>query len=123
MRPQRSRLISKLDKEWAKQIRSVGHCEYEGCNKITNLNAHHIYGRGARSTRWELDNGICLCVNHHIFSNEFSAHQTPLDFANWLIKSRGDKWYENLESKHKEIVKFTIQDLKDKLKELILHED
>lgn len=29
-------------------------------------------------------------------SNTFSAHKTPLEFAEWIIGERGQTWYDNL---------------------------
>ena len=29
-------------------------------------------------------------------SSHFSAHKTPLEFAEWIIKERGQTWYDNL---------------------------
>jgi len=31
-----------------------------------------------------------------MFSSTFSAHQAPLEFARWLIESRGEHWYDEL---------------------------
>lgn len=60
--------IRKLDQLWAKKIKErAGHkCEYcleEG--EHVWLNACHIFGRRNRTLRWDMENGICLCVAHH----------------------------------------------------------
>jgi len=106
-------ITNKLDRAWSIRIRDKGKCEY--CGKTESLNAHHIFGRSARSVRWDLDNGVCLCAGCHTFSSKFSAHQTPLLFDEWIINSRGMEWYEKLKEKHQRIVKYTIQDLEEKL--------
>ena len=84
-----------LDDAWSKlvKLRAGNCCEY--CGNTKSLNSHHIFSRGKKSTRWDVNNGICLCVAHHIGSG-FSAHKTPLPFARWLIEKRGESWYDLL---------------------------
>lgn len=86
----------RLDIIWAKIIKSLGGNKCEYCGKETYLNSHHIYSRSKASTRWSLDNGICLCVGCHTFSSKFSAHKTPLDFHKWLISYRGQEYVDRL---------------------------
>ena len=112
----RAKLRLKLDDLWAEIIKDRGSCEY--CFGTQNLNAHHHYGKRALSTRWEFDNGVCLCPNHHTFSSIFSAHQTPADFVKWIEDKRGQNWADRLRKKHNKIVKFTDEDLLEKIKDL-----
>jgi len=88
----------RLDEVWSKlvKLKAGNRCEY--CGKSNNLNSHHIFSRAKRSTRWDPTNGISLCVAHHIGSG-FSAHKTPLSFSLWIIKKRGESWYELLNYK------------------------
>lgn len=67
--------------------------------KTTYLNSHHIYSRSKRSTRWDVSNGICLCVGHHTFSSTFSAHKTPLEFMDWLLNKKGQAYIDRLRIK------------------------
>lgn len=90
-----------LDKLWAEAIHRRGKCEY--CGSVGRLNAHHIHTRSNKSTRWDIENGILLCVHHHVWGN-FSAHKTPLDFHKWLQKYMGTK-YKALLKRTKQIVK------------------
>jgi hypothetical protein len=89
----------KLDKAWSKlvKIRAGMKCEY--CGKTSYLNSHHIFSRSKRSTRWNVLNGVCLCVGHHTFSSTFSAHKTPLEFVDWLVNKRGDEFIDRLRFK------------------------
>jgi len=65
-------------------------CEY--CNTSSRqLHAHHIYSRANLNTRWDLTNGVCLCVSHHIWGTEFSAHLTPSEFLDWILERKGGK--------------------------------
>lgn len=77
--------ISKYDKEWSLFARHAQKsCEY--CGVTANLNAHHFKGRACKSTRLMMDNAVILCVSHHVFNSEFSAHKTPEKFQRWFKK-------------------------------------
>ena len=106
-------LRNKLDKICSQIVRARGRCEL--CGKKENLQCCHIFGRRFLNTRWSLENLLCLCPNCHI---NF-AHQKPILFAEWVKEYLGDK-YELLKEAHREIVKYTIDDLQTKLK--VLHQ-
>jgi hypothetical protein len=80
-------LKKKLDKLWSELVkkRAKGRCEM--CGKNTSLNSHHIISRSNLTLRWDLHNGVCLCVSCHSLSN-FSAHKDPLGFTEWLACNR-----------------------------------
>jgi hypothetical protein len=90
----------KLDDAWSLlvKLRAGMSCEVPYCNK-TVLNSHHIYSRSKRSTRWDIKNGICLCVGHHTFSSKFSAHKTVLEFVEFLIDYKGQAFIDRLRIK------------------------
>ena len=94
-------LKAKCDKLWSEIIRSIGYCEMCGSNQ--NLQAHHIMGRINYSLRWDLRNGICLDASCHTFSRN-SAHNSPLEFAEWFKANRPED-YEYLLSKKNLLVK------------------
>jgi hypothetical protein len=96
----------KLDDAWSLlvKLRAGMKCEY--CGKETHLNSHHIYSRSKKSTRWDTENGICLCVAHHVFSSGFSAHKTPLEFIDWLKTYKNVEQIDNLKLKANSTVKF-----------------
>lgn len=106
-----------LDNMWRDVVKDkAGNiCEY--CGKNTSLNAHHIFSRSNFSTRWEIGNGISLCVGHHIFGI-FSAHKSPVEFIEWLKEKRGIEWYENLRSKAKTIVT-NMEEHKNNMKKIL----
>lgn len=87
-----------LDNLWRQKVYENGgkRCEY--CNKTEKLNAHHIFSRSNYVVRWDLDNGVCLCVSHHIFG-KMSFHKSPIEMLEWLKKKRGNKWYKTLRKK------------------------
>lgn len=108
---------TKLDLAWANKVKSIGFCEY--CKRTDTLNAHHIYSRSKKSVRWDLDNGICLCVSHHVFSSTFSAHKTPTEFTEWVKGYRGEVWYYFLMQKANQTVKLHKHEREELLKSLL----
>jgi hypothetical protein len=94
----------RLDDLWAKAVkkRARSRCEY--CGKTTTLNSHHIFSRSNRATRWDVNNGVCLCVAHHVFGN-MSAHKAPIEFVEWLKEKRGERWYDTLRQKAKTVAR------------------
>ncbi len=88
--------IKKLDLLWAQAVKIKGKCEL--CGRRDYLNAHHIFSRSAKSVRWDLDNGVCLCAGHHTLTNT-SAHKAPIWFIEEMKKRRGEKWYKDLQTR------------------------
>lgn len=99
-RKQRAKLFDKMRSDLVK-IRAWYKCEY--CWKTTYLNSHHIFTRNNYSTRFDLDNWVCLCAWHHTFNPHFSAHKTPMEFTQRIILKRWKTRYENLRYKAKQI--------------------
>lgn len=81
------------------KIRAGFKCEY--CWGTKYLNSHHIFTRNNYSTRYDLDNGICLCSKHHTLDSNFSAHKTPMEFSEWIMEERGRERYDRLKAKTK----------------------
>ncbi len=108
----------KLDEAWSKAVKERDGYSCQYCGKTSQLNSHHIYSRSKKSTRWDIDNGITLCVAHHTFSSGFSAHKTPLEFIEWLTDRKGQGFIDELRLKANTPVKFGIQDKRDLLNEL-----
>jgi len=87
--------LSKTDKIWSKMVRERdGECLH--CGAKENLNAHHLFGRSKSATRYELTNGFTLCVLHHTFSPDWSAHRTEQTFKIWAKKRIGTKEFNRL---------------------------
>ncbi len=78
------------------KVRAKYKCEYPNCRKTEYLNAHHIHSKSKKSTRYDTDNGICLCSGHHSLNNN-SAHKDP-DFKSILIENniRTKEFFEKL---------------------------
>ena len=98
----------KLDTAWAKLVKLRAGMKCEVCGKTSPLNSHHIYSRSKRSVRWNPENGVCLCVGHHTFRSDFSAHLTPTEFTIWLYENKGKKYMNDLRIKGNSISKLTI---------------
>ncbi len=114
---QRKGLDKKLDDAWSLlvKLRANNQCEY--CGKTSFLNSHHIFSRSKKSVRWDVINGICLCVAHHTFSSNFSAHKTPTEFHIWLVDKKGDDYVQRLRMKANATAKWSNFE-----KEIILSE-
>ena len=82
------------DKEWSGQIKTRDGYECQICGNTFAPNAHHIIPREIKEYRYDLDNGITLCVNHHKFSRKISAHNNPFNFILWLAKYKPEMYYE-----------------------------
>lgn len=81
--------------------RAVYHCEYPGCVcRGYDLHDHHIYGRANKAVRYNPDNGILLCNDHHRYAE---AHRDDFIFA--IVGSRGQEWWIELNHQKNQIVK------------------
>ena len=90
----RAYLIKCLDDLVSKQVRErdCRRCRWPQCGRTTLLGNHHIFGKKAHpSTRWTMENCICLCFFCHR-----NAHASPEDFRRWIIGWMGEKAYEAL---------------------------
>ncbi len=107
----------KLDDAWSKLVKLRDkECLY--CGKTDYLNAHHIYSRSKRSVRWDIENGITLCVGHHVFSSTFSAHKTPLEFIKWLENYKGTDYIDDLTIRANMTLKLHKHEKEEMLEEL-----
>jgi len=117
-------LEKSLDVLWAKAVKLIAHnrCEVVTTGRCQNvggagqghgLNAHHIVGRSNFNVRWDVDNGVAVCVKHHVFSI-WSAHQNPFWFLQKILDIRGKVWYDKLNEKALKnggVAKRTMQEL------------
>ena len=110
----------KLDTAWSLlvKLKAGMKCEIKGCTHKPTLNSHHVFSRKNRSTRWDVNNGICLCVGHHTMSSKKSAHGNPIWFTYWLEEYKGSDFIDELSIKAHTITKWSKFDKEDLLKEL-----
>jgi 5-methylcytosine-specific restriction endonuclease McrA len=78
------------------------------CGSTHNLAGHHIVKRRYLHTRWNIDNGICLCFTCHRFAEE---HEEI--FITWLRFHRPRSWYFWVNNKHPAIHRFPDWELKE----------
>ena len=72
-------------------------CQYCGQE---GTDSAHIYGRARKSTRWSMDNALCLCRYHHRYFGE-----NPIAFHDFLLKLWGEGHMEILREKANAIMK------------------
>lgn len=112
------KIENQLDTAWSLlvKLRANNRCEY--CGTPHQLNSHHIHTRRKLSTRWDVLNGICLCVMHHTGSVRFSAHNTPQLFRKWLLEHKGQQFVYELALKSYAVSKLMLFEKEELLKEL-----
>lgn len=108
----------RLDEAWSLLVKLKAGMLCEVCGTSNALSSHHVHRRAAISTRWDVDNGICLCSEHHTDSSSFSAHKTPALFHEWLIEKKGDEFVYNLRQKYNQTLKLLPFEKEEMLKEL-----
>jgi len=82
------REIREKDIAWANAVKERDQWSCVICGSTYAPNAHHIIPREVKEYKYEVDNGISLCVLHHKFSRKISAHNNPLAFFLWLQRFR-----------------------------------
>lgn len=91
----KSSIDKRLDTAWSRLVKLKSGNKCAVCSSEKALNSHHIYSRAKMSLRWSTENGICLCVGHHI-GVKFSAHKTPIEFTEWLNEKLGPEFMDGL---------------------------
>jgi hypothetical protein len=94
----------KKEEEWSRLIRTKDGWCCCICGNPYKPNAHHIIPRDVKEFKYDLDNGITLCVKHHKFSRVISAHQNTVGFHMWLKKYRPFQ-LEVMENKYRDYLK------------------
>lgn len=106
------RVTKKCDKLWADIIKNKAGwiCEWCGKTKIqVMMNAAHIIRRGNKSTRWDIRNGLCLCVGcHYRFDNSGNRG----DVLEWLEGRIGRKLLKELTILGREGKQWLVNDLR-----------
>jgi len=117
---QKKGVDGKLDKAWSKlvKLRAGMKCEIQGCKHKPTLNSHHIFSRKNAATRWDVNNGICLCVGHHTMSSKFSAHGNSIAFTYWLEEYKGSDFIDELSDKAHSVKKWFKFEKEELLEEL-----
>ena len=78
--------MRELDNMWKEKVRTRDNWTCQVCKKKLepkNCHSHHILPKRMKGARWDVDNGIALCFNHHKVGN-FSPHMNAIWFTFWL---------------------------------------
>lgn len=108
-------LNKQLDKAWSAAVRKKGYCAL--CLKRPPeviLHAHHIFSRRHFSTRWDIQNGICLCTHCHLYV----AHKDIQEFADFVRGKYGEAKLDELRRLAHAEALFSVDDKKAILEEL-----
>lgn len=109
----RKEIERELDKLWKAKVLERDGRRCKICGKTDRLQAHHIFTRSRKSTRWDLDNGITLCAGHHYW-----AHREPERFRRFIISLIGEDKYDELYRKSQEKFSLSIERLTKILEDL-----
>ena len=106
----RKKWIKKCLDTWKLIIKKPQRCEYcKARNK--QFHPHHIRYSWRLATRFDLENGICLCAYCHRMVHQDSIFD--YEFMDWLIKLRGKEWYDDLCQRSEVTVKWHERELED----------
>lgn len=87
-----------LDSLWSIAVKKRAWECCERCHKRDTLQSHHVIGRRNKTLRHIVSNGCCLCARHHM-----QAEQDGVEFSFWIIKKRGQKWWDDLNAYAREV--------------------
>lgn len=80
------------------------------CRKKTeDLQSDHIINRWKHSTRWRVENCVCLCAGCHIFRKK----RDPLGWAEIVRKEKGEDVIAKLKEMGENEFKVTIPNLEE----------
>jgi hypothetical protein len=99
-------LERRMDIVWSKYIKNKFNNKCYICGVTKQLTSHHLIPREIKCLRWNVKNGICLCVKHHKYSFVISPHRSPLAFHIKIIYDFADDINELLD----EYIKFLKND-------------
>ena len=116
----RKTITRELNRLWSLIVKERAGNRCEICGKTTGLNSHHIFGKKSQIKRFDIDNGICLCISHHTYG-QVCAHSTSYDgqkeFHKILEEIRGVEFLEGLKQKYINPPKYTSSFLESMIEE------
>lgn len=78
------KLVKVCDDLWAKLVKKRARHVCEKCGKAKGLQSHHIIPRTNMALRHDPENGVCLCIAHHLYW----AHKDAIEFTGWIETMR-----------------------------------
>lgn len=82
------------DALWSELVKLRAGNKCDRCESTHMTQGHHIIPRTNWNLRYEIDNGVCLCLRHHLFW----AHKDVISFTNWINRKYSGR-IERLELK------------------------
>lgn len=84
--PSLGKLRRLADRLWSLKVKSVFGNKCAVCGASENLNSHHIEPRTSSAIiRWDVLDGISLCVIHHKYGRD-AAHKSTIFFYEFIRK-------------------------------------
>ncbi len=81
----KKKLERELNKLWRMYILERADSKCEVCQTTgVKLDCHHIITRKVKILKWDTENGVYLCIRHHLWGKE-SAHEGGAFFTRWLM--------------------------------------
>lgn len=107
---QLSAITAKLDTIFSQIVRARDIvCQFPGCGKRATQNAH-CFGRASRTVRWDLDDCLGMCDEHHrLIDTSPFAHFKEVLWKNKL----GAEAYDALNFRARQSIKLYQSDLED----------
>ncbi len=90
------------DQLWSLAVRDDWNWECAVC-EAGKVEAHHLIPRQNGFFRYDLNNGIALCAQHHQFCPDLSPHQNAAGWLQWLMEHHTERWQwymENVRAQH-----------------------
>jgi len=79
------------DDLWKQLVLQKANHKCEHCGKAEGVQAHHIIPRTNYSLRHDPENGVALCIRHHLYW----AHKDALQFTEWISGKRNLEYLES----------------------------
>lgn len=86
-------LLRKQKEDWMNAVRERDNYTCQICLKDCgkHSHSHHILPKQLAEFRYDINNGITLCFNHHKVG-AYSPHQNALWFSIWLKKNKPEQY-------------------------------
>ena len=113
-RTTKQKLRSQADRLWFIAVFKKYGNRCELCGDTANQ-AHHFYPKGLYpALRYEIANGIPICMKHHFLHH----HRADPSIHLLIRQSRGKAWIDKLEKKRNKQITWTVQLYNDTINKL-----
>lgn len=100
-----------LDNRWRIKVNDRWNGRCAMCATRHGLECHHIIKRRFKSTRWDVRNGLLLCVEHHGM-----CEQHPQWADQWVVKKFGQHFLDDLKKQGRQIFQGNYEHWEEQLK-------